>query len=243
MRGLNRTGFFLLAALLMVTLGCRFTLELPWNVDAPDVEISPEDVSVAATRAAEAAATAAALADQAGQLAATAVLEGDNMLSTAVAGEGLPDIGAGIAAAGALQQKLASITPDANGNFNVTITDADLAEYIALQGGGVNYSDVAIENIRVNILPQHVVFTGRVTNPVDLPVTANFRPIISDGRMQFKIIDATAGVFPVPSSMVSVLETGVNLGLGQAFNALPAGVIMQDVALGSGSMTIIGRAN
>jgi hypothetical protein len=243
MRTLSRKGFLLLGLLLMTAVACRFTVELPWNVDAPDVEISPQDVAAAATRAAEAAATAASLADQAGQLAATAVLEGDNILSTAVAGEGLPGVGAGAAVAGSLQQKLASITPDGNGNFNLTITDADMAEYIALQGGGVTYNDITIENIRVNILPQHVVVAGQVTDPVSLPMTANFRPVVSDGRLRFAIIDATAGIFPVPSSMVSLLETGVNFGLGQAFDTLPAGVSMQDVALGNGSMTIIGGVN
>jgi hypothetical protein len=61
--------------------------------------------------------------------------------------------------------------------------------------------------------------------------------------MRFAIIDATAGIFPVPSSMISLLETGVNSGLSTAFDTLPANVSMDDVALGSGSMTVVGRVN
>ena len=102
----------ILFILSLSTMACRFSVELPWNVAAPDVEISPDDVAAAATRAAVVAATAASVADQAGQIAATAVLQGDGIVSTAVAGEGLPDVGAALSS---LERKLTSITPDANG--------------------------------------------------------------------------------------------------------------------------------
>lgn len=241
MLGLKKKGALLLIILVTSTLACRFTVELPWNVAAPDVEISPEDVSLAATRAAVAAATAASVADQAGQLAATAVLQGDNMVSTAVAGEGLPGIGSAVAAAGSLQQKLASISPDANGNFTITMTDADLAEYLAAQGSAFENEEARIENVRVSFMPQHVVVNGDVTTPVSLPLTAELRPVVADGRLYFQVLNASAGVLPVPASMLSMLESGVNAGLGQAMNALPAGVTLIDVALGNGSMTVLGR--
>lgn len=220
------------------TMACRFSVELPWNVAAPDVEISPDDVAAAATRAAVVAATAASVADQAGQIAATAVLQGDGIVSTAVAGEGLPDVGAALSS---LERKLTSITPDANGNFTITMTDADLAEYLALQGAAFENGEARIENVLVNFTPQHIVITGNITNPVTLPLTAQLRPVVIDGRLQFQVINASAGVLPVPDSMLSMLETGINVGLGQAMNALPAGVTLLDVALGSGSMTVLGR--
>ncbi len=243
MRGFRLKSVLFIVVVSSTMLACRFSLELPWNVAAPDVEISPEDISIAATRAAVAAATASSLADQAGQLAATAVLQGDNIVSTAVAGESLPGIGEAVAVAGSLQQKLASIVPDANGNFTLTITDADLAEYIASQGSAFTYGDTSIENVKINIIPQHVVVTGRLTNPVDLPLTAQLSPVVVDGQLHFTVIDASAGVFPVPSSLLAVLETGINAGLSQAFNHLPAGVTLLDVALGGGSMTFLGQMN
>ena len=238
----------ILIILSLSMLACRFSLELPWDVSAPDVEIAPEDVAAAATRAAVVAATAASMADQAGQLAATAVLQGDDIVSTAVAGEGLPEIGeilpeVGGAAAtlSSLERKLTSISPDANGNFTVTMTDADLAEYLASQGAAFENSEARIENVQVNFTPQNVVITGNVTNPVSLPLTAQLRPVVIDGRLRFQIINASAGVLPVPDSMLSVLETGVNVGLGQVFDTLPAGATLIDLALGNGSMTVLGR--
>lgn len=238
----------ILIILSLSTLACRFSLELPWNVSAPDVEIAPEDVAAAATRAAVVASTAASVADQAGQLAATAVLQGDDIVSTAVAGEGLPEIGeilpeigGAVAAIGSLERKLTSISPDANGNFTITMTDADLAEYLASQGAAFENSEARIENVQVNFKPQNVVVTGDITNPVTLPLTAELRPVVVDGNLHFQVINASAGILPVPDSMLSMLETGINIGLGQAMDALPAGVTLIDVALGDGSMTVLGQ--
>lgn len=239
MNWLRSRWLLFLVALLVTTLACRFTVELPWNVSAPDLEISPEDVAGAATRVAVAAATAAAFADQAGQLAATAVLEGDNAVSTAVAGEGLPAVGAGVA----LQEKLNNIRPDANGNFTVTFTDADMRQLVEAQGSSFSSEEAQLENLQVRFTPQHVVATGDLVRPLEVPLTVQLRPFISNGRLRFEVIEATAGMFPVPASLLSTLEIGVNAALGQAFNGMPAGATLVDVALGVGSMTVLGRMN
>jgi hypothetical protein len=241
MPGLKSKGALLLLILSLTALACRFSLELPWDVNTADVEISPEDVSAAATRAVVAAATAAAIADQAGQLAATAVLQGDNMVSTAVAGEG--PSGAGSAAAGttSIERKLTSIVPDADGKFTITMTDADLAEYLATQGGAFENDEVRIENVQVNFTPQNVTISGNISRPANLPLMAELQPVVTDGRLRFQVLNASAGVLPIPSSMLSMLETGVNIGLGRALNTLPDGVNLLDVALGSGSMTVLGE--
>jgi hypothetical protein len=230
----------ILILLSLSTMACRFSFELPWDVGAPDVEISPEEVAAAATRAAEVAATAASVADQAGQIAATAVLQGDDMVSTAVAGENLPEA---VGAMTALERKLTFISPDANGNFTITMTDADLAEHLALQGSAFENNDARIENVQVNFTPQNVLITGNVTKPVSLPLTAQLRPVAVDGRLHFQVTNASAGVLPIPESMLSILEAGVNVGLGQALSYLPAEVSLLDVALGSGSMTVLGQVN
>lgn len=228
---MKKKGISLFLILLSLsTMACQFSFGVPWDVGAPDVEISPDDVAAAATRAAEVAATAASVADQAGQIAATAV-----------AGDTLPDVSGAAGAVTALERKLTSISPDANGNFTITITDADMAEYLALQGGAFENDDARIENVQVNFTPQNVVITGNVTKPVSLPLTAELRPVAADGRLYFQVINASAGVLPVPESMLSVLEAGVNVGLGQAMSYLPAEMTLLDVALGSGSMTALGQ--
>ncbi len=230
----NGAIFSLVILLLFSTLACSFSLELPWNVGAPDVAISQEQVSAAATRTAVAAATAAALAGEAGRIAATAVTQGDSLVATAVAGDTA-------APASSLQEKLAAVRPDANGNYAIPITDQDLALLLAAQGGSFAAGDTRIDNLRINTLPDAVVLNGDLTSPVAVSITARFRPVVTDGRLRFAAIDATAGSLPVPGSMLSLLETGVNVGLGQAISALPAGLRVQDVVMGNGVFTILAR--
>jgi hypothetical protein len=240
---MKRNSIVLLLIILSLSvMACRFSFELPWDVGTPDVNISPEDVSAAATRAANVAATAAAVADQAGQIAATAVLQGDNVVSTAVAGENLSQGDLAATGTSSLERKLMSVSPDANGNFTITMTDADLAEYLAMQGAAFENSDARVENVQVNFTPQNIVITGNITQPVTMPLSAELRPSVVDGRLQFQVINASAGILPVPDSMLSVLEAGINVGLGQAMNSLPANTSLLDVALGSGSMTVLGKA-
>ncbi len=234
MRNFKLAGLLSLVFLSLSTLACRFTLELPWDVNVPDVQISPEDVSSAATRA-------AAVAEQAGQLAATAVLQGDNIVSTAVAGEALPAVGSSSAAGGSLQQKLTSIKPDADGRLTVTITNSDLAEYMTVQGGAFSGEGARIENVQIDLTMQDVVIQGDLIEPLAVPLTAHLRPVVNNGALQFQVIEAAAGVLPVPASLLSVLESGVNIGLGQAMNSLPPGVTLLDVALGDGSLTLLGQ--
>lgn len=230
----NRTAIMLFVALLgLSTLACSFSLELPWDIGAPDVAISQEQVSQAATRTAVAAATAAALADQAGQLAATAVVGSDGAMATAAAA--LPSVPA------SLQEKLATIQPDANGNYVVPITDEDLAAFFSSQGGSFTNGDISIENLRINTVPDAVVLNGDLTSPLAVSLRARFQPVVEDGRLRFRALDAAAGMLPVPASMLSLLEAGVNAGLGQALAALPAGLRIQDVQMGEGVFTIYAR--
>ena len=250
MKKANRFAPLFLFVLLLSSLACNFSMELPWNIGPQDVEISPEDVSVAATRAAEAAATAAVVADQAGQLAATAVTQGDGAVATAIAQVGddsdidkAPAAGDTVVAGGALQQKLANIQPDANGNFAVAITEEDLNEYITAQEGAFQTDTMSAQNIQIQISPEYVELSGDVTEPMALPLLVRLRPAVNGGQLQFELLSASAGIFPVPDSMLDLIEAGANSELGQALAGLPNGVTVQDATLANGVLTIFGHQN
>ncbi len=250
MKKANRFALLFLVVLLLSSLACNFSLELPWNIGPQEVGISAEDVSVAATRAAEAAATAAFIADQAGRLAATAVTQGDDAVATAIAqvGDGLdsdqaPAAGDGAVAEGSLQQKLANIQPDADGNFTVAVSEEDLNEFIAGQEGAFRTDTLSAENIQIRITPEHLELTGDVTEPIALPLLIKLRPAVAGGQLQFELLSASAGIFPVPDSMLDLIEVGANSELGQALAGLPDGVTLQDAALAKGVLTIVGHQN
>jgi len=235
----NRIALLSLIVLMLTSLACSFSAELPWNVGPENVEISSEDISVAATRAAEAAATAVAAADQAGQLAATAVTQGDSAVATVASQTG----GDAIVIGGSLQQKLANIQPDANGDFAVAVTEEDLNEFVAGQGGGFKTESLSAENIQIQINPERLQLTGDVTEPLALPLVVNLSPAVVGDQLRFDLLSASAGIFPVPDSMLELIEAGANSELNRALEGLPDGVTLQDAALADGVLTIFGHQN
>ena len=239
----QRNVVLVLGMFMLLTLACRFGAELPWNAGGQDVQISAEDVSEAATRAAYAAATAAVLTDQAGDIAATAVSKGSDIVATAQIFP-TPDPGVVVVGASALEQKLANIQPDANGNFTLAVTEGDLNEFVAGQtGGGIQTEALNVENVQIGITSEAVKLTGDVKEPVDLPLTVELRPGLLDGQLHFEIISATAGIFPVPSSMLDLIEATANSELTQVLAGLPANLTLQNVQLGDGVLMIMGQQN
>jgi hypothetical protein len=250
----NRTVLMFLGTLLLLSMACSFGIELPWDVGAEDVAISPEEVSEAATRAAEAAATAAVLADQAGEMAATVVLQGDDVLGTAVAQGAelvatvqtlptLPIVDV-VTGGSTLQQKLANIQPNANGNFAVAITESDLNEFISgSHNGGFQTDTLSADNVQVKITAEHVELSGDVQEPIALPLIVQLRPTVVNGQLQFELLSASAGILPVPESMLDLIEAGANSELTRALVGLPNGVTVQNVTLSDGLFTIFGQQN
>ncbi len=236
MKKSNRFAPLFLFILLFTSIACNFGGGL---VNQAAGEISSEDISRAATRAAEAAAAAGVAADQASQLAENALSEQDSVLATAqaLAAANAP------AAGGSLEQKLANIQPDANGNFAVPITDVDLNEFIAAQGGALKSDTFGAEDIKIKITTEHVALTGSVTEPIALPLDVKLRPTITGDQLSFELLSATAGIFPVPDSMLDLIEAGANSELTRALAGLPDGVTLQNATLADGVLTIFGRQN
>lgn len=238
----QRTTVFLFGIVMLLTLACRFGTDLPWNAGEQDVPISAEDVAEAATRAAEAAAAAGVSTDQLGEIAATAVAQGSDIVATAEALP-TPDLGAAVGAT-ALEQKLANIQPDANGNFTVDITEEDLNEFVSGQsGGGIQTEGLNVENVQIGITDESVKLTGDVKQPLELPLTVELRPSVLNSQLQFEIISASAGFFPVPDAMLDLIEATANSELTQALTGLPANVTLTDAQLGNGVLMIMGQQN
>ena len=70
----QKTIVLLLTIIILTTIACSLGNNLPFGSGEQGSSISPEDVAEAATRAAEAAATAGVFAEQATEVVATAVV-------------------------------------------------------------------------------------------------------------------------------------------------------------------------
>jgi hypothetical protein len=213
----------MVAIMLLAVTACR---EIP----RPDINVPPG-----------AAATAAAMAREAGAAAATAA---------AVAAEQAPTVIATAQAlefpeADELREKIGSAVPDEAGNVRVTISEEDLNRAIQarlrLEAEGRDPAQLPLQNVRVTFAAGSIVLVGDVTQPVSGRLTVTFRPYVVNGAPQFELVSASFGGVSVPAVLLQSAESILNSTLGDALQALPARVQLHEIVVAEGSMTVVAR--
>ena len=213
---------FLLGMLFLATLACGFGVQLP-EIENP--------VSVAAT--AQTAVEQGGVAVQ--TLAAEAPEQGSAAVATLQASDS-PDIEA-------LREKLSNIQPDEFGNYTVTLTDDELNQVLQIQQTiAAQGSEIQLEDPVVAFTGGNVVLNARVIQPLPANLSVTLQPIVEDGWLRFDLRSASLGPLPVPQVILSVVEGTLNTSLNQALSNVPAGVQLQSVTVGEGTITIVGRA-
>jgi hypothetical protein len=211
----------LLVATFLAVAACQ-------QIPRPDVNVPPG-----------AAATAAAMAQQAGSAAATAAAVAAEQAPTTIAtlqAVELPD-------AGVLREKIASALPDESGNVRVTISDDDLNRVIQArlrqEAAAGDPAQMPLQNPVVTFAAGSIVLAGDVTQPVSGRLTVTFRPYVLNGGLQFEIMSATLGTITVPPVLLQTAESTLNSTLGDALNALPAAVQLHDITVAEGTLTLV----
>lgn len=194
------------------------------------------------TISADTAATAQAAAEQAGLAAATAAAlietQGGSLLATVQAGDFNVDLHLDPAS---LQQRFANVQFDGNGNVSVTVTEEEVnlalqqGEQVAAQNGQAS----PLQNPYLDLTGGNIVLSGDLTQPIQATLVAAFRPVVVNNVLQFEIVSATLGGIQVPPSILASVQTNLNNTLGTAFSTLPGNIILKEVQMGEGTMTII----
>lgn len=229
----NKLALFILISLLILpALACGGSVNLP-DVDVDELAGQAAD---AATKAADAAATAVVVAQQ---VATSEQVQ--NIEATAVAAAtALVDSDFELPESSSLRQKFANAQPDANGNITITITDTEINEAIQMKQTAAEQAgqEQALQGILVTFTGSNIILTGNVTTPILAQLTVTFRPYVADGILQFEVISATLGVINVPTTLLSASEATLNSTLNEAMGNLPANYTLQNVTIGEGTMTI-----
>jgi hypothetical protein len=197
-----------------------------------------EQGAAAATRAAEAMADSGEVAATAAAAAATAAAHGGEALATAQAAGLLPAVDVE-----ALKERMANVQPDGSGNVTVTISDAEVnqalqaAQRLAAQSGQI----LIIQDAQVRFQGGLITVNGRVSQPVAAPLRAVFRPQVQHGVLQFALVEATLGNSSLPQPLLNQAEALLNSTLGEAVSNLPTGFTLQEVMIGTGTMTVVAQ--
>lgn len=235
--------FLLLLLIISLLAACNSSATSPLaQVTVPAIvsdqaeALATQAASVAATAAV--GATAVAASEQSDSVVATAVAQGETIAATAQsAADQIPGLDIN-----ALRERFSSVQPDENGNVSVTITDAELNQAIqasqaaAAQAGAT----LQIQNAQATFTGGNIVLAGKVTEPIVADLNVTFRPYVAGATLQFEVVSATVGGIAVPAPLLQSAEATLNSTLGEAINSLPAQVVLQDVIMGEGTMTVVG---
>jgi hypothetical protein len=187
---------------------------------------------------ADAAATVAAVGEQAATAAAIAAEQGSVALATLQASE-MPDL-SDLPELDMLRERLAAIQPDAAGVYNVTVMEAEinqalLAKQRADQEAGVTSN---FQNAAVRLTNGQFVFSGDVQQPVAAQLVVSLRPSVVNGVLNLQVTQASLGNVQVPEFLLQTVQGQLNSSLGAILNGLPENLRLETVVVHEGSMTI-----
>jgi hypothetical protein len=190
-------------------------------------------------------ATARAAAQQAATMAARAATSGQ---------EAVEALRQGGFDANYLREKFAdAVVVDVDGNnITLTVTEAELnaAVLLSQQEAIASGENPSVTNLQVRFTSGTVIFTGQITQPVEGQMQAVFEPLLVDmmvngeliGReLRFELLNATVGTVQVPAYVINLLEARLNSTLVAALGSLPENVVLDEVTVGEGVMTIRGH--
>ena len=224
-----------------------------------------EQINQAATTAAQAAETAGNVAATAQAFAQNA----DNRATARAAAERAATLAAQAATSGQeavealrqggfdaeyLREKFAeAVVVDVDGNnVTLTVTEAELNAAVLLnqQEAVATGENPPVTNLQVRFTNGTVIFNGQLTAPVEGQLQAVFQPLlvdlvsngtVIDRELRFELINATVGTVQVPNYVVNLLEARLNGTLVAALGTLPENVVLDEVVVGEGIMTIRGH--
>lgn len=264
-----KRGIFVFISLLALTvMACG--LSLPWGDDG---QISVDEVVASATQAAEAAATANAFLGPLGEMAGTAVAQGDDVVATAISQTGqiagtaqlLPTAEALATELAATVQAFATEIPSNIGEIASTSGGLMEAKLAGAQpdANGIIKVDVTeaefnqiiaeqlvatngnspIQNPAVQLTGGSLVLDGDVTEPIVAPISVKMRPYVENGELRLDVQSAIVGGFPAFGSIMTTVEDTLNNYVTTGLLGLPANITLEDILISEGTMTILARQN
>lgn len=184
--------------------------------------------------ASDTAGTTASQVGDAVQAAATVVVDqGGAAVETAAA--------VGGTASSAVRERFASLKPDENGKFSVTIYESEVNQIIKLQelftgpipGNPLRNTEVSFDN-------GEILFTADVFEPLVGRLIIRFTASVEDGSPHFSVIQASLGDSEAPDNILEAARNLLDITLGATFNYLPDGVKPREIVIANGQFTISG---
>lgn len=178
-------------------------------------------IANAPTTIVNAQSAAATAAVNARAVATRAAVEGTNLLET---GRSLRDV-------------LGQIQPDANGNVQFTLTEAQLTN--ALRRDEIDTGDAQLERLTATLSDGRIIVTGEINRPIRAPFAIILIPYVTpDGTLQIAANSATVGQIELPDTITRLAINRLNGTLLTALSYIPGSYRFTNVQVTDGFLTI-----
>lgn len=138
-----------------------------------------------------------------------------------------------------LNARMSQAVPDENGQITVSISESELNQ--VLQSLGTRSNGATASNVSINFSNELIIFEADITRPANGRLFISFLPYVSGGTLQFEVVEVSLDGNRVPNAVVASAEATLNSTLGEAMNQLPQNVVLVDIVVGEGLMTIFGQ--
>ena len=140
-----------------------------------------------------------------------------------------------------LKDKLASIEPDEEGNYRVTLTEDEVNTVLRLRqllmgdvlGAGIQSQEVSFRDGSITL-------SGTIIEPLPGQLLVRVRPSVEEGQLQLTPEDASLGGQEAPQQALAAAEEALNGALVEAFEHVPDGVRLLEITAVDGELTITG---
>ncbi len=150
----------------------------------------------------------------------------------------------GVTTIEALNERLAAVTLDANGEFRLTIGEAEWNEALrarqfARTAGG---DPPAMQEITFNFTPAGIQLAATVVRPLPGVFSAQVRPYVDGaGAVQIDVEAASFNDVAVPQAILLLAAGTVTETINDVIAGLPGDLVLTAVELSDDGMTLVGR--
>lgn len=135
----------------------------------------------------------------------------------------------------------AAATAQSGQPVTLTVTEQQLTSLVAFELQ--SQEQPIMTDPQVRLQNGQIIVTGNVTQQgISAPLNAVLTPSVdAQGKPHFEIVSAKVGPLPVPQSILDNLTEQMNRSFASELSAQTDNMIIEDIAIGDGVMTITGK--
>lgn len=142
-----------------------------------------------------------------------------------------------------LWTKVQSVRPDESGLMLITFTETELnlalnAHLLVKKQEG---ETPPMENVQLKLDDGQMFLSGQIETPVSANIRLQIQPIVDNGELAINIVSADANGYALPQFAMNQIETMLNSTIVDAVNGFPLPVKLENIFIGSDSITFAAR--